>query len=163
MKKLSMMLALLLSFSLTGCGGGGSGGADRPETAPTTVTVTYKGSPVEGATVTLAPKSNPGGASGTAAVGLTDSSGVATLNSFNDKEGVVPGDYDVLVTKMEKPAASSAVSMDDPNYDGAPEASEAPAPPKSLIPEKYKDAKTSGIEAKVEAGKDNEIKAELAD
>lgn len=159
MKTLSSLTAICLSFAAIGCSGGdGSGGADRPETAPVTVTINYKGAAVEGATVTFSPKTRPGG---TAAYGKTDSSGSVKLNAFPDKEGVVPGEYDVLVTKMEV-KAGSGVSMDDPNYDGG-ESAEDSAPPKSLIPEKYNAAATSGLTASVKAGQDNPFTFDLED
>jgi hypothetical protein len=158
MKTTLLMAAVALTGTLVGCGGGGVGGADRPETAPVSVTVTYNSSPVADATVTFSPKDAK---AGTAAYGKTNSSGTVKLNAFPDAQGVVPGDYKVLVTKVEVPK-SQALSMDDPNYDG--EATEpVDTTPKHLVPEKYSVANTSTLDATVEAGKDNSFEFNLED
>lgn len=156
MKALSHCL-LLGFFCLAGCSGGGQGAAERSETAPVTVTVKYKGAAVENATVTFSPKSSQGGR---AAFGKTNGSGVVKLKTYADEEGVVPGEYNVAITKVESKAGTQ-ISMDDPAYDGAESVKETP--PKSLIPGKYANAASSGLTASVKAGQDNPYVFDLVD
>lgn len=156
MKALSHYLLIGLCC-LAGCSGGGEGAAERSETAPVTVTVNYKGAAVANATVTFSPKGAQGGQ---AAFGKTDKSGVAKLKAFADEEGVVPGDYNVAITKVETQKGTQ-VSMDDPAYDGAPSVAETS--PKSLIPVKYGNAASSGLTATVKAGQDNPYVFNLVD
>lgn len=159
MKITSMLSVLVAPFVLIGCGGGGVGSEDRPETAPVTVTIAYNKTPVADATVTFSPKNLN---QGKAAYGKTDSSGVVKLNAFTDVEGVVPGEYHVLVSKMEVVASQEDIPMDDPRYTGEPDTTPK-APPKSLIPEKYNAAATSKLEASVKAGQDNSFTFDLVD
>lgn len=156
MKALSHFV-LIGAACLAGCGGGGEGAADRQETAPVKVTVKYQGAAVADATVTFSPKTPQGGR---AAFGKTDRSGVARLKTYADKEGVVPGEYDVAITKVERKAGTE-VSMDDPAYNGAENVKENPA--KSLIPEKYGNAVKSGLTGSVKAGEDNLLVFDLVD
>jgi hypothetical protein len=158
MKFFKLCTCFSLFIGTIGCGGGTVGNSDLPETAPVTVTVTYKSAPLADATVTFSPKNTQ---NGKAAYGKTDASGVVKLNTFPEVEGVVPGEYNVLVSKMEV-AASKEVSMDDPNYTGEPTEPPAAAP-KSLIPEKYNAATTSKLEASVKAGQDNPFTFDLVD
>jgi len=112
--------------------------------ATLTGTVTLDGSPVEGAIVTLKPKSK--GSSG--AFGKTDAEGNFAVNSSPTVGGVNPGDYMVTVKKIEFPQ-SAAVSEDDPNYTGAA----GPEPkPIYIVPEKYSDTKTSDLSTTVTSG-----------
>jgi hypothetical protein len=156
MKAFSRFL-LLGFFCLAGCGGGGEGAAERPETAPVKVTVNYKGAAVENATVTFSPKPSQ---EGRAAFGKTDRSGVARLKTSADTEGVVPGEYNVAIIKVER-QAGTVISMDDPAYDGAESVKETP--PKSLIPKKYSNAASSGLSSSVKAGQDNPFVFNLED
>ncbi|PQO35831.1 hypothetical protein C5Y96_09285 [Blastopirellula marina] len=128
--------------------------AGKPLGAVVTGTVTYNGSPVEGAMITFRPASE--GIQG--AFARTDAAGKFELSTSNaGTSGVSPGNYLVTVTKTEVPQ-STAASEDDPNYN--PNAK--PAEPKSLLPKKYASAKTSGLEFTVTDGS-NEIPLELKD
>jgi len=141
------------AFLLSGCTGGST--ADY-QGAKVSGKVTLDGSPVTDASITFKPAVD----GGTAAFGKTNDEGIYTLNSTSAKVGVTPGKYKVVITKYEKigPDPAAAVSEDDPAYDGA---TNAPAPkPKSLIPEKYSKAESSGLEADVVEG-DNDIPFEL--
>jgi len=89
----------------------------------------------------------------------TDEEGKYELSSSaSGSTGVAPGEYRVTVTKTEV-AASNVASEDDPNYD--PYATTAPQM-KSVLPQKYANAKTSDLSVTVKEGS-NEIPLELTD
>lgn len=136
------------------CGCGGPSDPDRPDTTPVSGVVSYQGAPLEGATVTFKPSTTDG----KAAFGKSDADGKFSLTTFEADDGVIPGEYNVTVTKMEV-VESKAVPEDDPNYDPnylEPE-------PKSLIPEKYGDSAKSGLTASVGSESIQDLKLELAD
>ena len=94
--KLGGFLCLVaVVVSLAGCGE--SEPADRLARVPATATVTYNGSPVEGAKVTF----YPAGEGGKGAFGRTDSTGLAKLSTYDVEDGAVPGKYTVTVFKTE--------------------------------------------------------------
>ncbi|MGY8767714.1 MAG: carboxypeptidase-like regulatory domain-containing protein [Pirellulales bacterium] len=136
---------------LTGCGGGESLPADA---ATVKGVVTHNGSPLAGATITF---KQTGGKQ--VAFGKSDASGAYQLTSVNVDGGTLAGSYTVTVTKYEV-TGGDELDVDDPNYDGAPDDEEAE--PANLLPEKYGDISTSGLEFKVAVGA-NDIKIELAD
>jgi hypothetical protein len=172
---------------ISGCNKGG----EKLPTVPVTGTVTYKGSPVEGATVSLIAKQPDGrGASGT-----TDSQGQFKLETFvggnNMLAGAMPGDYSVTVRKRESTtelyrnamaggSADGGKLLEDAAKQEAPPAS-AGGPPgrggpppnmmmrgrgvdgKSFIPEKYENAATSGLTATVKPSGNEPLKFELVD
>lgn len=120
-----------------------------------TGTVSYNGNPVEGAMVTF----RPAGEGGQGAFARTDQEGKYELSSSAvGTSGVNPGDYVVTVTKKEV-GESTVASEDDPNYD--PYAT-GPAEAKSVLPKKYANAKTSGLEFTVKQGA-NDLPIELTD
>ena len=100
---LSTILVAGLALSLIGCG-------ERHGTVPVSVTITQKGSPLEGATVVAI--SSDG--SGNTASAVTDASGVATLQTPAKGAGVLPGEYQVAVTKWVEGKTIPAPSEDDP-------------------------------------------------
>ena len=87
------------NWFVTGCLcvflGCGTPEGQRP-TAPVEVSVTYQGSPLEGATVTFVTTEEP-----IAANGITDSKGVAQLSTYGTKDGAVVGNNLVMITKTE--------------------------------------------------------------
>jgi hypothetical protein len=151
--RLSQLFFLgILSVSLLGCGGG----ADkfkkaRPKTVPAAATVTYKGSPVVGATVVFHP------VQGThAAAGMTDSSGRVVLKTFPPEEGAVPGNYTVTVSLLEQsamPVLPDGVHAEDVKLPKA----------KSLIPFKYSLPESSGLMAVVPDEGNEEMTVELTE
>ncbi len=158
------MIGLLLTAAVTLAPSGCKKAADnRPKRVPVTVTVTYRGAPVEGATVTLHPTSPDG----KAAFGRTNAQGEAQLGTFDTSDGAIPGDYNVTVVKMEggdqaSEAASSEIGAMPANpVGGAPPP--APAAPRHLLPAKYADINTSGLRVTVNATGDNKITLELTD
>ncbi|WP_425401014.1 carboxypeptidase-like regulatory domain-containing protein [Aeoliella sp.] len=92
--------------------------------------VTYNGSPVTGATVRFTPESVSIGTGQRPATSITDSDGCYRVKAYRDQAGMPPGDYLVSVMWYEG-------SMADPES------------VRHLIPEKYNDARTSGLTASV--------------
>lgn len=66
-----------------------------PKTVPAAGVVTLDGKPVEGAQVVIIPAVD----GQTGAAGITDAGGHFSLRAFNEKDGAIPGDYKVQVSK----------------------------------------------------------------
>lgn len=131
------------ALSLTGCGAG------QLKTVPVTGTVTYKGDPLEGAAVVFFKEKAP------PATGQTDASGTFTLTTFEPNDGAVPGDYVVTVAKME-----SAPEVTD---DGRIPRPASDKPPKSLVPIKYSEPKSTDLKETVASTGPNEFTFDLKD
>lgn len=142
----------LLTAALLAGVGCSSQSSDRPQTVPVSGVVTYQGRPVEGATVTLHPRS-PGLHS---AIGRTNSEGRFQLRTFADHDGAVPGEYDVTVSAF-------AVTIDSWDGDSPPPEDYQPSPAKQLVPTKYGNARTSGLTASIDSEKANELLLKLED
>ncbi len=102
---LSCLFAAVTIFAV-GCG------AEKapPKLEPTvelTGIITLDGKPLEGAAVRFAPKSTEGFHG---AVGVTDASGkydlYTDIGNGKSKDGIIPGDYIVYVSRMVKPDGS---------------------------------------------------------
>ena len=141
-------------------------------TVPVTGSVTYKGSPVEGAQVVFSSVS-PGGRT---ASGTTDAQGAFTLTTYvgptEQPKGAVAGDYTVTVSKVDSSAVAAPVDSSTEEgrkqmmtmmTSGVQKPGAKAAGPKSLLPEKYADPKKSDLKASVAAGTPNEFKFELKD
>lgn len=101
----------------------------------------------------------PAGEGGQGAFARSDEEGKYELSSSaGGTSGVSPGDYIVTITKNEV-AQSNVAPEDDPNYN--PYAT-GPSQAKSVLPKKYADAKTSGLEFTVNQGTNN-LPIELTD
>lgn len=149
-----LILCAVAALVFAGCPGPGLPPGARP-TNPTTVTVTYNGSPVEGATVTFIDPSDPPAPS----YGRTDAQGVAKMaTSYAD--GAVAGTHKVTINKSESVGGAPQVDTDDPAYD--PDAAYAPSSVKHHLPVKYNSPATSGLTAEVKSGT-NEFKFDLTD
>ncbi|MHB8897946.1 MAG: carboxypeptidase-like regulatory domain-containing protein [Thermoguttaceae bacterium] len=130
-----------------------------PELTPATVTVTYKGQPVEGATVALAPKSGTFSAGG-----MTDAAGKAVLKTNGTYDGVAPGEFSVSISKVEAASASGSMeSSADPAAYAQSFESSASGKPKSLIPEKYSSFETSALTLTAAQGSPVDQKFDLTD
>jgi hypothetical protein len=140
---------VLLQTTISGCGPGNKLG-----TAPVTGTVTYKGQPVDGATVSFIPDGD-----GRPATAITKAGGAYQLTTL-DSEGAMPGPYSVLVRKTEMPIASQeSVSMEEAlKLNNRP-----PPPPKELLPAKYGDAAKSPLKFEVKQGQANKFEIQLTD
>ena len=170
MRKGKNLLFLLLCGVLVmsaGCGEKNPFG-----TAKVTGTVLVDGAPLEGINVSFALVSGDGMSAG----GLTDSNGKFTLTSGGAPvgSGAVPGEYNVTFFKAEYDAPPTPPPKTNEKEEVDPATGRvrrslptgAPLPPPKpiyLIPQKYEDPKTSGIEpVKVEAGKTNTFEFELS-
>ena len=148
---------LLTVALLTGCGK--KDDKEIPETAPVSGTVTYNGSAVDGATVTLQPAAGSSGLK--PATGTTDASGKFTVQTFvsgaDFAAGAMPGDYAVTVTKQ------SGTAMTPDQMLEATESGASPEKPANELPEQYADPSTSGLTATVGAAGLPDLKLELTD
>ena len=140
-------VGLALVLGVAGCGPGGN----YPEMAPVTVTVLYEGQAVEGATVLLSP-ADPENRS---AQGRTDASGRASLRSFPEREGVLPGTYRVAIHKATQEGVEEEV---DPDADPG-------AAPQTVhhLPQRYASVTTSDLSIDVALGEPMERTFELTD
>jgi hypothetical protein len=115
-------LACLVAFA--GCKP--SSGLDL---TPVSITVTYKGQPVEGANVSMANSTVQPPA---IAVGRTDAQGVAVMKT-GDVEGAVKGTHLIMVNKYEAAASTATAEVDSESYDPNVQTKA----PTSLLPVKY--------------------------
>jgi len=98
-------------------------------------------------------------------VGVTSDEGKFTLTTFKPGDGAVAGQYAVAIAKYDLPMAASGAdgSIADTGEEDIdrPEirmASRRESPgPKNLLPEKYADAKSSGLIALVAKRGDNQF------
>jgi hypothetical protein len=102
--------------------------------------VKYSGDPLAGATIVFVPDAPDG----VAASAVTDSAGRFQLMAFPPQRGAVPGQYKVLLTKIEpvpieKPAGAPAAAHSSPGT----------APPSHLLPDKYGNPQSSGMSADI--------------
>jgi len=148
-------LAVIGAFVIAGCSGGSSKG--KPQLYRASGKLTYNGQPVPGAKVMFL-----GDGKAVPAVGVTDSEGNFTLSSLAGS-GAAAGKHLVAISKntdAEKPANVN-VSMEEA-------AKAAQNPPKesteaSLVPKKYTNAATSGLEFEVTPNGKNYFEIDLKD
>ena len=129
---------LLSLLCLSGCGDD----PNRKPTAPVSVSVNYKGNPVEGALVQFVIVDNP-------SVGITDASGKCSLKTYEANDGAIIGTNVVTITKTAVDTKNvRPVKPEDADLIGV-------VPPpilKNLIPQKYSSPATSGIKEDVKKG-----------
>lgn len=155
-------LCLVLIAGVIGCGEQQDGAAKQLPTLRVKGLVTYKGTPVDDATISFHPVTagNPG------AVGKSNSAGEFSLRTYKAGDGAPEGEYQVSVQKSEiggieqKSGAEMFKDMEKQAQSGHQAVVERPL---SLIPEKYARPQTSGLSAKVEANGTNEFTFELKD
>jgi|SRR6266481_1530771 len=147
-----LLVLAIGAIVLPGCSGSNLPPGAKP-TKKATVTVLYKGAPVEGAAVTFVNQDGP-----PVANGRTDAQGKAKLTTYIDGDGATLGTHKVMIDKSEAVGGQS-VSTDDPKYD--PYAK--PATVKYHLPQKYGNIATSGITAEVKADGPNEFTFDLKD
>jgi hypothetical protein len=121
--------------------------SNTPETAPVTGTVTYKGKPVIGGTVTFIPESGPGNPG----IGYIDRDGTYSLTTYERDDGAVLGKHKVTVEVFPGQAGGAPSAL--PGME-----SKLPSP----IPKKYRLRDTSPLEFEVKQG-DNVADLNLED
>jgi hypothetical protein len=120
--------------------------------------VLLDGQPLEGASVVFAPV-----APGThAASAVTGSGGKFELKAFPSKAGAVPGSYQVGLQKTVEAGRGEPLNPKEFGVD-AGHAEKAPPPTlyKSLVPEQYENAATSGLTAVIPDAGISDLKIEL--
>ncbi|MFN3193747.1 MAG: carboxypeptidase-like regulatory domain-containing protein [Aureliella sp.] len=147
---LSRSLTGLAAASLILCTLGCDSGPQNPPTFPVTGKVTFKGKPVEGATVVLVAESS----SSKGAVGNTDAEGNYEMGTFGKGDGAVAGSYKVKVFKYEMKAEPPADGDDvmseeeeEEEYGGVEDEDDASGG--NLLPAKYEDPRKSGFAVEV--------------
>jgi hypothetical protein len=127
--------ALALSASLVGLAGGCGEKEKHPETVPVQGKVTYKGAPVILGTITFLSDS------GQPATGKIQPDGTYRLGTFAEGDGAVPGHHKVQVVANDGDPTKMPGSS--PGY----------KPPKDLVPKKYNEVGTSGLDTTVSKDK----------
>jgi len=141
-------------FCLIALGGCDDGGPPKnteglQNLQPVSGTVSYKGKATPGAVVLFHPTSDPDSHKKRVA-GIVDEEGsfeMSTTVGAGTRPGVEPGQYKVSITWAER------VDPDDKDSDLGPD----------LLPGKYKDYKTSGLEVEIETGNNELDPFELTD
>jgi hypothetical protein len=149
----------LLALLCSGCGSNELG------TVKASAKLTYKGEPLAEATVTLVPQQP----SQRSASGVTDASGVVHFTTLAGGDGAIPGSYKVTVTKTsESVALKPPVDFSDVEAMKKAEAERnkafsltGAAPPKDLLPTKYKSGDSTPLKCDVHASGSNEFNFEL--
>lgn len=134
---------MVIVATVVGCGSK----SDGPVTYPVTGVVTLADQPVADAIVTFQPRSTDAGAAGAQATSGPGGTFEVTLildGGRAEKKGLPAGAYDVTVTKIETPKSIEMGSQ-----------------PKNVLPAKYADAKSSGLEATVETEGENRFEFKL--
>jgi hypothetical protein len=130
-------IAWLLLFA--GCSD--SSVAGRPKPVQVTGTVFYNSQPCADAKVVFMPQGHQ-----YAAVGQTNSDGKFELQTFEPKDGAVPGEFKVVVSKFE------AVDLPGGGFKET-----------FFLPQRYRDPDKSGLQATVPADGASDLRFELAD
>jgi len=147
-----------------------SGDSDYPPTYPVTGVVTYKDSPVQGATVTF----HREGAK-ESALGLTDEKGIYSLSMFNPSDGAMAGQYKVSIAKYDPTTVTTVNAapegqlapgdIDAANYAPPPVAGAAARAaaggPKNALPTIYANPETSTLKANVSDKGENKFDFKL--
>jgi hypothetical protein len=145
----------LLAFiiSLSGCSPSGI------SVVPVSGKITFEGKPLEGARITFFPAEPDGRQAG----GLTEEDGTFMLMTQGAaKSGCLPGNYRVTITKeIYVDARGNPIQIDSGNYTGESQAMNQCPESKSMIPEKYGKADTSGLTVNVEKKGKNTFAFEL--
>jgi len=155
-----VFILLVLGVPSLGCQRRSRG--NIPQTAPVSGIVLLDGQPVEGAMVVFVPTQSPG----YGAYAMTDSSGRFQLKSSEEVSGAVPGNYLVQVTKLvtSTGGAQFIVKEDVEHAQAAGGGSVSPeaSVTKNVLPEKYSNAKTSGVEVTVPTGGLDNVEIKLS-
>ena len=154
---LVLMLAMVVTLGVVGCGGSGEEPTFLKDLVPATGNVTLNGEPLSGATVIFAPGISVEG--GRMATAVTDESGAYELitrvpgMSEEQTKGALPGEYVVSLSLIAMPDGA-------PFPEGLTDEGEAISKgAKQLVPAKYTDMSTSTLKATVASPKaENDFK-----
>ena len=138
MTKIIRICLLLVVVGVLGCFGSGKNDKwtkDRPPTYSVKGTVTFDGKPLADASIVFRPTVGEN-----AAVGRTNQQGEFTLQTFEEQDGAVAGDFQVSVTAVKIEGPPPGANLDEIN----PVTKEI-----WLIPQNYGDFKKSGLTATV--------------
>jgi len=138
----ALLLLSVIIVALTGCGSGSA-------TATVTGVVSYKGAPVEGASVIFSPS---GIGKGMISKAVTDAAGKYSLQ-------LIPDRYSVGISKTE--SLGAALSEEEAHAQAAAGETPAVVTVKDHLPVKYKSGATSGLNAQVTSDGKNEFTFEL--
>jgi len=145
---LAVAAACLIVTDFAGCRKSGL------EMIPIQGQVSYNGAPLQNVTqgiVRYSPKEP--GTTAREATGRIQPDGTFVLTTFKGGDGVVAGEYNITVT-----ANSSPMLTREQTESGAKS-----APPKSMIPEKFRNASTSGLTDTVNSSHSGVKKIDLHD
>ncbi|MGQ9762512.1 MAG: carboxypeptidase-like regulatory domain-containing protein [Thermogutta sp.] len=164
-RRVMSVFVVLSCLTVIGSFSGCTKKPSRPKTYPVRGTVTFNGAPVEGATVTFIPKEGvTGEPKPQAASGITDSSGRYTIGTFATGDGAIPGEYLVKVTKYRSAQRQQPAETNPENEMQAffqyEQGAKQQTRPKSELPAKYENEKTSGLFFQVQPG-DNTFDIDL--
>ena len=142
--QIALLAALILS-----CPGCGPSTSHLPKTVPASGVVTLDGNPVDGAQVVIVPAAE--GTTGATAV--TDASGHFALRAYPEKDGAIPGEYKVQVSKtVEVKITGKSGSLDGGD----------PVRFEFGVPAKYTSVKSSGLTASIPDTGNKDIKLTLS-
>ena len=117
--------------------------------------VTWKGDPVEGASIMLSPVNSGGTARSAGAT--SDSKGEFKIRTLNPDDGAFPGEYAITVRKMQADKTYTEEEIEAANARGQ----SLEINSKNVLPEKYSNSKTSGLKVTVTEGKNEDLIIEL--
>lgn len=162
---MSVKYWMVIGLSLTGLAVGCGGGTPAVKTVPVSGTITYKGKPIEGATVSFMAEGAPRAASG-----VTDANGEFKLSMFKFNDGALVGENKVVVVKANpeatpKSAATPEQMLADPSIlaKQSAAASSKKNVPASLIPEKYASPRSTPLKETVTEAGPNSFVIQLTD
>lgn len=140
------------ALALVGCGKAAD--PNKPKLVPASGIVTYKGAPIEGATVLFSPMVQTGGL---AASAMTKADGGFVMsNAYPGENGVPAGAYKIMVSKTAFAEAPPAPARHDAPPVIVP-------PPKPLLPPKYGQSRTTPLKVEIPATGKTDIKLDLND
>ena len=142
-----LALGVALAVAAAGCGGDG-----KQRLAPLTGTVTYKGKPVVGASMTFIPDDT----TLRPAIALTDADGRYVMETYEPKDGAAVGSGRIAIS-LRGPSKKVKPGMGDAALEQLAEAGDP------LVPIRYFDPDKSGLRYDVKDRTDNRYDIVLTD